>query len=519
MYAVTVTLEKKQLCACVYFLSACIFIVMHAEESLLGLSALLVRPEDEDADVGPPQPQPQRQAPPATASDDMPLPRFLFSFGISPTSDANAEALIGLLHHEGMKAVDARLKAAGVKSIGQRLRIQTAVQKAADNSAAVPSVPAPPKPPKPPPASEVVELVRADGHDLEALIALAGSGPDRTALTAELKRLGYKTGARLKLEQALSVIAAERAKEENARIVREAREEAVKAHEEAQRAERARLQAEAAARAAEAAAKAKEAEEAAKAERAALYAQYEREMMSEVDKLKLARKQANAAKREKEEKEREERKANGAGGADCVAGGAQAGGHAASLRPAEQPVLADATDGNGGVQGLEWCERSMHLDDDGDAAHAFFIVRGSECVAVPAASVAVANGGEGGGEGSASEWLALHAEDHTGAAAELNQYWYSASTIATLCNVVRECRALQRTGAGGAGAEAARLECAFVSTPSLFYSLGCEERSCCRVLDYDTALGEEVVFYDFNAPTTVPAEVRRYTATHCQAAL
>ena len=33
-----------------------------------------------------------------------------------------------------MKAVDARLKAAGVKSIGQRLRIQTTVQKAADNS-------------------------------------------------------------------------------------------------------------------------------------------------------------------------------------------------------------------------------------------------------------------------------------------------------------------------------------------------------------------------------------------------
>ena len=48
-----------------------------------------------------------------------------------------------------------------------------------------------------------------------------------------------------------------------------------------------------------------------------------------------------------------------------------------------------------------------------------------------------------------------------------------------------------------------------MSTPSLFYSLGREERASCRVLDYDTALGEEVVFYDFNAPTSVPAEVRR----------
>lgn len=106
-------------------------------------------------------------------------------------------------------------------------------------------------------------------------------------------------------------------------------------------------------------------------------------------------------------------------------------------------------------------------------------------------------------EGAASAWLQANPEDHTGRAADLNQYWYSAATIEVLCNAVRAC-CLQPPQA------IARLDCAFVSTPSLFFSLDKEERSRCRVLDYDSALGDGepgFSFYDFNAATDLPAEL------------
>ena len=87
---------------------------MLAEEQLLGLSSLLVREADE-----PSAPSSSSSAPPSSTVLDDPsqLPRFLFSFGLSPSGVASADALLSLLHHEGMKAVDARLKEAGVKSI------------------------------------------------------------------------------------------------------------------------------------------------------------------------------------------------------------------------------------------------------------------------------------------------------------------------------------------------------------------------------------------------------------------
>ena len=49
---------------------------------------------------------------------------------------------------------------------------------------------------------------------------------------------------------------------------------------------------------------------------------------------------------------------------------------------------------------------------------------------------------------------------------------------------------------------------AFVSTPSLFFGLSEKERRNCRVLDYDEGLGDDVIKYDFNEPTTVPDELR-----------
>jgi len=99
----------------------------------------------------------------------------------------------------------------------------------------------------------------------------------------------------------------------------------------------------------------------------------------------------------------------------------------------------------------------------------------------------------------ASEWLLNHAEDHVGRAADFNQYWYSPSTISTILDVLRE-HCLH-------GGHSACLDIAFVSTPSLFFALTPSERACCRVLDFDAALGEDepgFVLYDFNHPTDIP---------------
>lgn len=105
---------------------------------------------------------------------------------------------------------------------------------------------------------------------------------------------------------------------------------------------------------------------------------------------------------------------------------------------------------------------------------------------------------------SASAWLAAHAEDHTptGPAADLNQYWYSAGTVAKLCSVVRQHALSLR---------AERLACAFVSTPSIFFALSAAERGACRVLDFDEALGEGepgFVAFDYNHPEAIPSDLR-----------
>lgn len=146
----------------------------------------------------------------------------------------------------------------------------------------------------------------------------------------------------------------------------------------------------------------------------------------------------------------------------------------------------------------------------------------------------------------ASAWLASHTEDHTGPAADLNQYWYAANTIATIAQVVREYMTrLRSTGGaggtggarGGAGGDGgagggspmcgcaglvnprlpaaasgeARLDAAFLSTPSLFFALSEAERSGCRLLDFDRELGASepcFVPFDFRAPEALPADLR-----------
>ena len=104
---------------------------------------------------------------------------------------------------------------------------------------------------------------------------------------------------------------------------------------------------------------------------------------------------------------------------------------------------------------------------------------------------------------AASAWLQSHEEDHTGRAADLNQYWYSAATIATLVDVCRaHCLREQHDCA---------LDCAFVSTPSLFFALEPGERERSRVLDFDEDLGvgePGFVHFDFHAPTALPADLK-----------
>lgn len=72
-------------------------------------------------------------------------------------------------------------------------------------------------------------------------------------------------------------------------------------------------------------------------------------------------------------------------------------------------------------------------------------------------------------------------------------------------------RVLRRHCLGPGCTATAALDCAFVSTPSIFFALSEAERANSRVLDYDRQLGAEqqgVFFYDFNAPTELPAALK-----------
>ena len=67
---------------------------------------------------------------------------------------------------------------------------------------------------------------------------------------------------------------------------------------------------------------------------------------------------------------------------------------------------------------------------------------------------------------------------------DLNQYWYSKHTIDTLCNVVREGLSLSPSSSSiGSNARVA-----FLSTPSLFFSLSSKERQQCTLFDVSLAM-------------------------------
>jgi hypothetical protein len=67
--------------------------------------------------------------------------------------------------------------------------------------------------------------------------------------------------------------------------------------------------------------------------------------------------------------------------------------------------------------------------------------------------------------------------DQTNENTNLNQYWYSKTTIDTLCAAIRESCVIS---------EGKRV--AFLSTPSLFFSLTDEERESCALFDVRNSL-------------------------------
>ncbi|CAN0266837.1 unnamed protein product [Hapterophycus canaliculatus] len=73
----------------------------------------------------------------------------------------------------------------------------------------------------------------------------------------------------------------------------------------------------------------------------------------------------------------------------------------------------------------------------------------------------------------------------------LNQYWYSKATIDAIAAEVADF------GSGGT---------AFLSTPSIFFSLDKDLRSKCKVFDLDTKWAKDpgFVLYDFSKPEDIP---------------
>jgi len=83
---------------------------------------------------------------------------------------------------------------------------------------------------------------------------------------------------------------------------------------------------------------------------------------------------------------------------------------------------------------------------------------------------------------------------------DLNQYWYSEKTCHVLCAAVKESMSLK-------GARVA-----FLSTPSLFFSLDEEDREQCVLFDFDRSLSlgscsNQFEFYDYNNPTNLDSKL------------
>ena len=78
---------------------------------------------------------------------------------------------------------------------------------------------------------------------------------------------------------------------------------------------------------------------------------------------------------------------------------------------------------------------------------------------------------------------------------DLNQYWYSIPTIQAMVDEVVE--------------HAEGQPVAFLSTPSIYFSLPREARAACKVFDLDAKWQKDpgFVMYDFSKPEDIPAEL------------
>ena len=65
----------------------------------------------------------------------------------------------------------------------------------------------------------------------------------------------------------------------------------------------------------------------------------------------------------------------------------------------------------------------------------------------------------------------------TGENRNLNQYWYSKNTIEVLCSAIREALSISKGS-----------RVAFLSTPSLFFSLSSKEREHCALFDVSSLI-------------------------------
>jgi hypothetical protein len=101
--------------------------------------------------------------------------------------------------------------------------------------------------------------------------------------------------------------------------------------------------------------------------------------------------------------------------------------------------------------------------------------------------------------------------------AEHNQYWYSQRTIAAMLAGVDEVLSGAADGAAGATGGGAPRRVAFLSTPSLYFSMPAAARAGGvaggghAVLDFDDAqFGSDpgFVHYDFHKPTELPDALR-----------
>ncbi|CAN0049718.1 unnamed protein product, partial [Discosporangium mesarthrocarpum] len=99
---------------------------------------------------------------------------------------------------------------------------------------------------------------------------------------------------------------------------------------------------------------------------------------------------------------------------------------------------------------------------------------------------------------------------------DLNQYWYSKDTIEAIAGGINDCPPRQETLSADSTNPAREVAdfgshgTAFLSTPSVYFSLGDGLRAKCKVFDLDTKWEKDPGFvqFDYAHPENIPVELR-----------